>query len=43
MDINFTLLNAFGTIAVIFGLVVIWAIYSPDEEVDSSNKEDKKN
>jgi len=31
MEINYTTLNIFGTIVVILGLIIIWAINSPDD------------
>ncbi len=42
MDINFTLLNSFGIIVIVFSLVVLWIINSRDEEVDSSENEDNR-
>ncbi len=38
MDINFTLLNTFGIIVIVFSVAVLWIINSRDEDKKSSNR-----
>lgn len=32
MEINFTVLNIIGTIFIVFGVFILWVLYSPDDE-----------